>query len=334
MSLNKALLEKAYKLSAIQDELVPVKGGSLNDIWRFQTADGAYALKQILHIDAGNEKAMNLYRNTAAIAHLFLRMGLPCVPAKLTVERDVLYVDGEQVYMLFPWVEGEVIRADKLSVDRSVRIATCLAMMHAIKLNIPAAEAWQYRYDADAWQASLDQASDSIQSLLKSCLPDIEQCYSVYLDAMDSVMTDIVVSHRDLHAPNVLWTSATNFQIIDWDLAGKAPAAVELMYMLLDWSMEKRNLNMKKFTAMLCAYLSERPIETKATEALVNAVLLNWLSWVQHQIKKFSMHNMPMAVEVILVSELRHSLLSYQVIREETQNICDAWNAFIVLNSQ
>lgn len=329
MSLNLNDLRQAYQLDDIQGELTPLKGGSLHQVWQLKTTSGNFALKQLLKVSPKDAQQLALYRNTAAIAHLFLRMGLPAVPAKLTTDKDVFAISDDQVYMLFPWVDGKVVPARELSVDRSVRIATCLGMMHNLKLKIPSAEAWRFGFDAERWQALIEKAPDTIGQMLKEMLPDIEACHAVYAASLDEIMTDMVISHRDMHAPNLLWTSSVNFQIIDWDLAGQTPAATDLLYVLLDWSMERRVINRKKLTAMLCAYTSERPMTTRLTEGVVNAVLLNWLNWVQHQLGKFSDAHLSIATKTMIVSELRHSLLSYQVVRQETQRLCDMWNGLI-----
>ena len=306
-----------------------LKGGSVNRVWQLTTAADSYVLKQLIQLKPDNDTLIRLYRNTQAIAHVFLKLGIPAVPARIASNNDVLLVHEDAVYMLFPYVTGEIRRAHQLSVEQSVRIAICVAMMHKTTLKIPAAEAWQFRYDESRWQALIQAAPGSLSALITALMPDIQLCYQVYEDGVDAVQADMVIAHRDLHAPNMLWTSALDFQMIDWDLAGQTPAATDLLYTLFDCCLEKRVFNANKFTAMLCAYMPERDGLTELTEAHVNAVLLNWLSWVLRHASALQASGGNMATKTLLISEIRHSLLSYQVVRAETRRVCDAWNAVV-----
>jgi Ser/Thr protein kinase RdoA (MazF antagonist) len=82
-------------------EARPVANGLMNRNWQVRTAEGTWAVKQILDVDA--QQARRQHRVTRALAGL----GLAVPPPRATPEGDTLVeVPGLGVFAVLPWMQG------------------------------------------------------------------------------------------------------------------------------------------------------------------------------------------------------------------------------------
>ena len=137
----------------------------------------------------------------------------------------------------------------------------------------------------------------------------IKHSFIRYDALLTEMVIDDVVSHRDIDATNLLWYSPINCTLIDWDLAGKVDAAVELMYVALGFSIERKGIfSAERFATMLNAYAAERTLKTKNGEVLLYATLCNWLTWCQKQMRKVVVGQNSLAELNEIIVNVRHSL--------------------------
>lgn len=313
-----------YELGSLQGKPITLDGGRSHKLWRIDTTKGRFVVKQML---PRFEKAINvdLYRNTQAIAKVIAQHNIPAIAAIVNRDRDVCYFDGDDVYMVFPYVAALRLARSKMTVKQCEAGGACLAHIHSLALDVPCASEWQFSFSS-AWSdyiKNLEQLQPQLAGQIRSILSLIENCYRVAADYRASAPQALVVSHRDLDTYNFIWDAQGKFFIVDWDAAGHIDAATELMYVAITWGMERHDhLNMDKVAAIFSAYEAHQLLRMGNRLALLDTVLTNWMNWVFKQLKRLATQSLNLAEKNVAIGEIRNSVLSFMHVQSRKK---DPW---------
>lgn len=305
-------------------------GGRSHDVRQLKTDRGVFIAKRLL--EHGNQPLnLDVLRNTAAISLVVKKHGLPAI-TPLVKNNDVLFNQAQNVYMVYPFVAARVVQRGVMSVAQCCDVAVFLAKLHNLNLSVPAAAKWDYHYQGTNWKQAYDYFMQahlfSIAPLLERLNATIRSCFSNYIAFKSAIVSDVVVSHRDVDPYNVLWFLSGDYAVIDWDLAGKIDAAEELMYVAMGFAREADNqFNIAKFTAILQSYSAVRPIKTQEVKPLFYAVLANWLAWCQGQLHKVMHAQFDLATLNAITLGVRRSLLTTEYMLSIESEIEQAWSA-------
>ena len=198
----------------------PVAFGRQGEVWRLDTQQGSFAVKQSRVAPDPDEAERD-----AAFQDLVLAGGVP-TPAVVrdTAGRVVGVVEGIPL-RVHTWVDlaREDRRLDPEAVGR------LLATMHAV--HVPATgpvEGWYADpVGQESWEplvGRLAAAGAGFAGRLAALLPDIAEVESLLLPPTAGLQ----VCHRDVWADNLRATPDGGLCIVDWENAGAASPAQEL----------------------------------------------------------------------------------------------------------
>lgn len=272
-----------------------VHGGLLHLMWRLNTDEASYAVKQLSsHIDLANEAIIKNYDLTEEIASRFFDLGIPSVSAIKQAGNYLTLVDSTG-FLIYPWVDAQPRHHDTVSERQALKIAEILAKMHLINLDVPEIAEPVFDVHSNDSLLTLMQKANSCScpfvATLTELQNDITEINTAYQNTIPILKQQVVVSHGDLDPKNVLWNDNDNPILIDWECARKLNPIHEIVNAGLDWSgITTTNFNQALFIKMMRAYTTAGgSLDKDLLQAVFNGVLGNWINWMVYNIERACM---------------------------------------------
>ena len=272
-------------------ELERVYGGFHHKMWRLQTDQAIYAVKQLSpDTDINSPQIIDHYNVTETAAEIFSRHGIKAVHA-IRNESVYLHVLDQTGYLVYPWSEAVVLDKSQLKEQHAEKIAAVLASMH--QANIEVAGMKEARFDIlaeDELIETINRArANKIDSaeLLRDELPDFLGIIHDQKSAVHLLEKHVVVSHGDLDQKNALWDENGDPVLIDWESAHKLNPTFEIVLAALDWSNITSGFDARQFGNILSAYKQAGGvIESEALQAAYDCILGDWVFWLVYNVAR------------------------------------------------
>ena len=224
-------------------KITPVSGGQLNRMWRFDTDDGSFAVKE-LNLDRGwTYRHDDVYRFERAAFHAGIPMPEP--------------IAANETLLVHRWVDGERAPLRPVSADLAREVGGVVARIHALDVDwthvsIPDPSPTEEDWVALAARAAGQPWADELASI------------APVLGAIGRFVDDtgepapIVLSHRDVSQKNLLVVDG-HAVLVDWEISGRQPLAFELgaIGVALASNDDIDALRPEVFGAMLAGYVDE-----------------------------------------------------------------------------
>lgn len=181
---------------------------------------------------------------------------------------------------------------DAISEIHALKIATLLAKIHRINLNVPELGSQEFDiHPNEKISVLIDQSASKnlvFKEQLKSNQRVIIELNDLYQKTIPILQSRGVVSHGDLDQKNVLWDKNDTAFLIDWESARKLNPTYEIVNCALDWSGITTPLfNKILFIKMLKTYASSGiTINQDHLEAAFYGVVGNWVNWLVYNIDR------------------------------------------------
>lgn len=228
---------------------------SQHQLWRLQTTQGHFVLKHF-----------NLQRGTPEqflwgeqLATAFASHGVPALTA-LSGSNGPLYQNNGITAMVYPWIDGEMVRPSSLQRERVRQIGRLLALMHTSKIMVPhppqaTSTPPSNPLIGDDWlhlaQKMMEQNSPLAEEFQKQ-LPDL-LAWSKPCGSAQVTSGQMVYSHRDLGWANIIWRDSSHPVLIDWEMAGLVDPS-EVVIIAAGWSSMMGDAQEATFVAFLEGY--------------------------------------------------------------------------------
>ena len=214
-------LGEAARLSA-----EPVARGKQGLVWRLDTADGSWAVKEPLEPSSEDE-----VRSATAFLEAACAAGVPTPRVRRTTDGCVFAtVAGRQV-RVYEWVE---LKAPDPRLDPAQVGAVVAAIHRAAAIDLSRPDPWYHvPIGADRWDQLVGQLADA-GAPFAGRLADLRDeliALEAWIEPPDMLRT----CHRDLWADNVLPTADGGLCVIDWDNSGPADPSQELGCVLFEF---------------------------------------------------------------------------------------------------
>jgi len=213
------------------------RGGSF--LWRIETNQTSYAIKQLSsQIDISNPKIVAKYELSEKIAFRFAEQGIPAVFA-LDASGHRLTLIENIGYLVYPWVEGQILKSNEISQTHALKIAEIIAELH--KVNMSVAENQSLRFDIysnDAIITAIDKAVSLKCPFAQKLNEKRNVIFTVnkkYHDAIPVLKAESVITHGDMDRLNIIW-QGDEPKIIDWESARKMNPTHDVIRTSLGWS--------------------------------------------------------------------------------------------------
>ena len=269
-----------------------VSGGLLHKMWRINTDEASYAIKQLSQdIDLTNEAIVKNYNLTEEIAAQFASQGVPAIPAIKQAGKTLTMIESTG-FLIYPWVDAKPLHHDTISEPHALKIAKLLAKMHLINLNVPEiAEPEFIDVHSNDYLLDLIQKANGyscpFSGELTGLQKDIVTINTAFQHTLPLLKKQVVVSHGDLDQKNVLWDHNDNPILIDWECARKLNPTHEIVDACLNWSGITTNFNKPLFLNMLKTYSKAGGgVGKDLLQAAFNGVLGNWINWMVYNINR------------------------------------------------
>lgn len=286
--MNKTFAQKIchlYALGNLTQQPKAIKGSLLNQIWKFTTTQGIYAIKIVnLALDSNKTQIYKKFLLSEKVAQIVASHNIPALTA-LQVDRSPICEIDKTFVLVFPWITGNTLAASAATSDQARQIGSWLAKIHALKITVPELREMEYNplknVDFAPLLAKIDNACFTISFDKKTLLTELESWKQQYLAVETQIENTAIVSHGDLHQTNVIWQDHEHPVLLDWEYANYLNPEIEAIDVALNWSgITTGKIDKNTFNAVLSGYFSAGGSISLPASTLLDGFLKSPLNWL------------------------------------------------------
>lgn len=282
-----AAICSSFHLGNPVNDIIPVRGGLIHRMWRLDTNNGSYAIKELNAAIMKRPRIHESYIQSEEIAAALKRRNIP-VETALIHNKTPLFETGGAIVMVYPWVEGQTLTLNEVTPKHANKIGRLVAAIQAINitsLDFPIPEI--HSISTERWQALIGEARDKKLPWAEDAhknLPNLIAWTDLSRNAKQHLNKQLIISHRDMDPKNVIWRDATSPVLIDWEGAGLINPTAEIINVAMEWAgmtevMFRKNI----FLAVISGYRENQGLivaaEAQAAFYGLMGGLLDWLEF-------------------------------------------------------
>ena len=283
-------IKKICLLLSLGKPITLFKVTSSKDIFQLKTEKGNFAVKRL------SKKNFENPRQGERIAIAFAGYGFPAITA-LSDGKKILVSFGHQEYVVYPWCEGYVLESNYITLKQAYKVGQLLGQMHEINLQLPDIKGASWHdFIAPDWEALIKQSDLAKQ--LQNTIDKLNIWTQQYHEANAQLKQTYVISHGDLTPANIVWKTASDPWIIDWESAGWIHPHLELLGVALNWAnIGSASINLNNFQAVINGYQSLLG-KIEIHQTIAAASLGSWLKWIVFNIKDTQLDKKSRLIEI------------------------------------
>jgi Ser/Thr protein kinase RdoA (MazF antagonist) len=254
-------------------------------MWRLETNRHRFAVKQLSHYsDLKDSGTIRHYNVAETIAETFASLGIPAHSA-LRANSDYLQIIDETGYLVYPWSDGVALARTQIEEEHALKIVRLLAGIHRADIVVSGVRKTRFNPSATEKIEPLLRRASAAKALSEKALTSHVQRFVAINEACEPaalvLRRRLVIGHGDMDQKNVLWDSAGNPKIIDWESARKLNPTYELINMGLDWGGISSNFDANLFGKILSAYRQTGAIiDPEFLQPSFDCIMADWLTWL------------------------------------------------------
>lgn len=279
------LLEKC-KLGKILESPIRVSGGLLNRMYKVKTVKGIYAIKflnpEVMKRD--NAKGNHIFAET--VSNIAKNNGVSCLPAKV-FDNGALQQVKDYYFLVFDWFDGQAIQDEELTIEKCKKVAKELSKLHKIDYTELKEKCKAY-YDTKEvdWEFYLKKIDNKqLKELLSENIDNLRKLDKQAIESLNIISKNMVISHRDLDLPNILWNKEETPVIIDWESSGLINPSMEVIDTAWNWSGGQKYFDKDKFLTFVKTYKENGGNLSDYTDAL-KANFKAKFGWLEYNLKR------------------------------------------------
>lgn len=273
------------QLGGLLTEPTPVTGGFHHRMWRLETDNGYYAVKQLASdVNLEQPEVACHYESSEAVSRSFKRKGIPAVTAIDAHGQALQLIDGGG-YLVYPWIDARALHRNEITPQHIEQVAMILAALHSADVSVDGLTIPDTVVTSEETllllTASARQRNNPRVAELNQALPFFKEVIARHAVSNKALMNHTTVSHGDLDHKNVLWQSPTMPMLIDWESARVLNPTHEVILEALDWSGITLDFNPARFNNFIAAYKQAGgDMYRSEVEAAFDCVLGDWVNWL------------------------------------------------------
>ena len=269
-----------------------VAGGLQHRLLRLDFAGATpMALKILAPRSVGFTDGVLRFERAETLAEMAARAGVPALSARRGPSGEFVgCVEGAH-FLLYQWVEGEVLPPTAVSEERAHRMGGFLARIHGLGVRFPEqvapiAEAFEDgHFERIAERAHARGVAWAPR--LGEVVGELERLNARARRAQGELREGWVTGHLDYDQKNVLWDGAGQPTILDWEQAKPIHPALEAMGAGLSWAGQSAGAPCREsFVAWLAGYQAERELKREDLERAVDGVIGKWTIWLEFNLQR------------------------------------------------
>lgn len=273
-------------LGTLLNEPVRVTGGLLNRMYKVETTTGVYAIKHLNPEVMKRDGAKENHILAEQIANFAKEHEIECIPAKIINGKALQELDGN-CFFVFDWFQGRAIQDTEITIDHVKKVATIMANLHKLdfgelkeKCNL-GKELFEVNWDF--YIEKLE--NQEIKNLIIEHKNKFIELDKRSTEAAKEIRKNLVVSHRDLDLPNILWDKENNPVLIDWESSGIVNPCEEVLETAWDWSGGQDYFDKEKFNCFINTYKQRGGDLTDFSKAIYSN-FKNKSGWLEYNLKR------------------------------------------------
>ena len=286
MNVQIEKLIKNCKLGDLQKEPSRVSGGLLNRTYKIQTDKEIFAIKLLNPEVMKRENATRNHIFAETVSNIAKDNNVSCLPAKIIDGEILQQIDG-YYFLIFDWFEGKAITDEEVTIEKCEKVAKELLKIHKIDFGKLKEKCKAY-YDTNMvnWEFYIEKANNKkIKELLLDNIQKFSELDRQAIQSLKIISKNMVISHRDLDLPNILWDSNENPVIIDWESVGVINPSMEVIDTAWNWSGGQNYFDQEKFDAFVTTYKENGGDLNEFDEAL-KADYKAKFGWLEYNLKR------------------------------------------------
>ena len=274
------------ELGTILDEPIRVMGGLLNRMYKVSTSGGIYAIKHLNPEVMKRENAKENHILAERIANIAKQNGINCIPAKIINGTALQEIEGNY-FLVYNWFEGKSIKEDEITIDHVREVSTLLVKLHKINFEEVKNECNLGKEVAEVdWDFYISKVENNgIKELLSNNKDYLTKLDKMATKVRKELSDNLVVSHRDMDLPNILWYSNNIPTIIDWESSGVVNPCEELIETAWDWSGGQEHFDKEKFDLFINTYKNNGG-DIKDFDNAIYSNFKNKSGWLEYNLKR------------------------------------------------
>jgi hypothetical protein len=156
-----------YNLGKITTAPEKLKGGALHEMWKKNTSNNTFAVKEINPYITKKENFEITYEASEQVAETFHQQGIPSIPA-IAYKKHYVLEYNQSAYLIYPFVKAKYLPNQSLTTHHAGDIANILKQMHAAQLSNQYLTSVHYdKFNHQHWMALIKnkhQRTDSATS--------------------------------------------------------------------------------------------------------------------------------------------------------------------------
>ena len=282
-------LAKNCGLGDISEKPKRIEGGLLNKMFKLSTSTGNYGIKLLNPEVISRKDGKKNIIFTEKVSNIARSNGIKCIPA-LLINNELIHSVEDKNFLIFKWFDGRPISEEKLTLEKCNKIAKELALLHKVDFNSIKNECNIY-YELD--KIDFNFYTQKIKNKeIKKLLNDVKDRFSEFdkesIINMNDIKDNLVISHRDLDLPNILWDKNDEPVIIDWETSGLVNPTLEVIDTAWNWAGGKDFFNKDKYISFLETYVKEGGILENYEKAF-KADFKAKLRWFEYNLKRITL---------------------------------------------
>ena len=282
-------LAKNCGLGDILEKPKRIEGGLLNKMFKLSTSTGNYGIKLLNPEVISRKDGKKNIIFTEKVSNIARSNGIKCIPA-LLINNELIHSVEDKNFLIFKWFDGRPISEEKLTLEKCNKIAKELALLHKVDFNSIKNECNIY-YELD--KIDFNFYTQKIKNKeIKKLLNDVKDRFSEFdkesIINMNDIKDNLVISHRDLDLPNILWDKNDEPVIIDWETSGLVNPTLEVIDTAWNWAGGKDFFNKDKYISFLETYVKEGGILENYEKAF-KADFKAKLRWFEYNLKRITL---------------------------------------------
>ena len=252
--INKLILK--CNLGKIIEEPKRVEGGLLNKMFKISTTKGNYALKCLNPELISRKEGKKNIIFTEKVSNIAKSKGIKCIPAN-EINGELIHSIEDKHFLIFDWFEGKPITEEQLTLEKCNKIAKELALLHRIDFGEMKNQCdIYYELDEIKFDFYLTKINNKeIKNLLNEVKERFSELDKESIKNMEYIKNNLVISHRDLDLPNILWDKNDEPVIIDWETSGLVNPTLEVIDTAWNWAGGQNYFDKNKFRSFLDTYV-------------------------------------------------------------------------------
>ncbi len=276
-----------FALGDVLGELEPAAlgWGGHNTVFRLETATGSWAIKRLGRRPSPEAEA------AFAIEMAAFEGGVPMPSPVPTTDGTCWAEIGRVLFRCHRWIDGNAKENEETSPSEARAMGQIVAQLHGLAIPCRPPPEHNRLMDADRWMSLAAAGRNRRTGWANRIAQEVESLARIAAGPTPAQLgrDELVGSHRDLNAHNVLFSEA-GLHLIDWDAAGPAWPRWERVDFGLRWAERpNRQYDERVLEAFLLGYLDGGGIVGRDDGAVVSAAPAALVPWV--------VQNVEMAIE-------------------------------------